>query len=71
VTAATLYGAAQGYASETTAPGSRAEIAVQRAYMAGALEALVRMNLGEPHSDLLKQVLDFGRTVGTSLETAT
>lgn len=67
---ATLHAAAWSYAAETTAPGSRADVAAQRAFMAGALEVLACIDRGEQRSDLLRQVLDFGRTVGTALETA-
>ncbi len=42
----------------------------QRAYMAGALEILGRIGRGESRHALLQEVLDYGRTVGSKVETA-
>lgn len=67
--APTLHEAALEYAAEKAAPGSVSDRAVQRAFMAGALAALT---LSETVSvnDLRRQIVDYGRTVGTALETA-
>lgn len=61
---------AAAYAAGKAAPGSRGDIAVQRAFMAGALEALQRLGRGQSRQDLLREVIDYGRTVGRSVEGA-
>lgn len=57
---------AQEYAAEKAAPGSVADRAVQRAFMAGALAALTSK---APH-DVIRECLDFARTIGTAVERA-
>jgi hypothetical protein len=65
-----LHESALDYAADHAAPGSVADLAVQRAYMAGALGALTMIEFGERTADLLQQCLDYGKTIGTALEGA-
>ena len=44
--------------------------AVRRAFMAGALEALQRIKHGADRDALLRECVDYGRTVGSKVETA-
>lgn len=53
------------YAAEQAAPGSIADIAIRRAYMAGALAALTTK---APREQLLAECVQFGRVVGTAAE---
>lgn len=70
MSAPTLHESALEYAADNAAPGSVADRAVQRAYMAGALEIMARLKAGADRDALWKQIVDYGRTVGTPLETA-
>lgn len=65
----TLHDSALEYATDRALTPAE-YTALQRAFMAGALEALQRIDSGERRGDLLRQCLDYGRTVGTALETA-
>ena len=65
-----LHEAAIEYAAEKAAPGSVADVAVQRAFMAGALETLARVRAGENRDALWQQVIQYGATIGTKLEVA-
>lgn len=55
------------YAAEKAAPGSVADAAVRRAFMAGALAALTSR---APREQLLSECLQFGRAIGTAAERA-
>lgn len=55
------------YAAEKAAPGSVAERAIRRAYMAGALAALTSKARRE---QMLRECFDFGRAIGTAAEAA-
>lgn len=65
-----LHESAIDYAADAAAPGSVAERAVLRAYMAGASGVLTMIERGERPADLRQQCLDYGKTIGTALETA-
>lgn len=69
---ATLHDSAATYIAEVLPhdAGKAQAMRSQRAYMAGAMEVLSRIGRGEQRGDLLRQVLDYGRTVGTALEAA-
>lgn len=66
----TLTDAMTDYAEGRAAPGSVADKAVRRAFMAGALEALQRIKHGADRDALLRECVDYGRTVGSKVETA-
>ncbi len=55
----TLTTACDTYAAEHAAPGSTADTAIRRAYMAGALEA-ARMK----PTDVIRECLDFAQGIG-------
>jgi len=63
----TLTDTATAYAAEKAAPGSIADVAIRRAYMAGALAALTTK---APREQLLAECVQFGRVVGTPAERA-
>jgi hypothetical protein len=63
----TLADALNEYAPDHAAPGSNADIAIRRAYMAGALAALTTK---APREQLLAECVQFGRVVGTPAERA-
>ena len=50
--------------------GTRQRVQIQRAFMAGALDAVLAIRKGTKPDDLLRQVSDYGRTVGTAIEAA-
>ena len=56
------------YAPQQAAPGSLADKAVRRAFMAGALAALTAK---APREQLLSECVQFGRVIGTPAERAT
>ncbi len=56
------------YAAQAAAPGSTADVAIRRAYMAGALAALTST---APREQLLAECVQFGRAIGTPSERAT
>lgn len=60
------------YADEVAAqdPGSTRLLLAQRAYMAGALQVLLLLKHGRAPEQILPEVLAYGQTVGTRLETA-
>lgn len=64
----TLTDTATQYAAELAHPGSKAEVAIRRAFMAGALEALTSKATRE---QLLAECVQFGRAVGSKAERAT
>jgi hypothetical protein len=53
------------YAANKAAPGSVVDIAIRRAYMAGALDALTSR---QPRETLLAECVQFGRAIGSSAE---
>lgn len=53
---------------KATTDGHR--VTLRRAYMAGALEALTRVQRGERPGDLLAQCAQYGRVIGTAAERA-
>jgi hypothetical protein len=55
------------YAHSRAAPGSVADQAIRRAYMAGALAALTS---NAPREQLLAECVQFGRAIGTAAERA-
>jgi hypothetical protein len=55
------------YAAEVAAPGSLADRAVQRAFMAGALAVATSK---EPREALRAECVQFGKTIGTAAEVA-
>jgi hypothetical protein len=55
------------YAADHAAPGSTADIAIRRAYMAGALAVLTTK---APREELLAECVQFGRVVGAPAERA-
>ena len=63
----TLHEAALEYAEDRTVVAANRAL-MTRAYMAGALAALTSKT---PRDQLLRECVDYGRTVGTALETAT
>lgn len=63
----TLADQLEEYAADHAAPGSIADTAVRRAYMAGALAALTSQR---PHDQLLAECIAFGRAIGTPAERA-
>lgn len=68
MSAPTLHEAALEYAAEVAAANQghqRLDVLLVRAYMAGALESARH----KPH-DVIRECLDFARTIGTPLETA-
>ena len=56
------------YAPSHAAPGSVADQAIRRAFMAGALAALTS---DQPRDALLAECVQFGRAIGTAAERAT
>ena len=64
----TLTDTATAYAADHAAPGSIADVAIRRAFMAGALAALTTK---APREQLLAECVQFGRVVGTPAEKAT
>ena len=50
-------------------PTSTRQVLAQRAYMAGAMQTLLLLKSQAPEQ-LLSEVVAYGRTVGTKLETA-
>lgn len=58
---------AAAYAVEKAAPGSVADVAIQRAFMAGALAALTTK---APYQSMLAECVQYGRTIGTKAEAA-
>jgi hypothetical protein len=56
------------YAADKAVPGSVADVAIRRAYMAGALAALTTK---APREQLLAECIQFGRVVGTPAERTT
>jgi|GEM_PF-3804768 hypothetical protein len=58
---------AELYSAEKSAPGSYADAAIRRAFMAGALAALTTK---APREQLLSECVQFGRAVGTAAELA-
>lgn len=50
-------------------PTSTRQVLAQRAYMAGAMQTLLLLRSQAPEQ-LLSEVVAYGRTVGTKLETA-
>lgn len=63
----TLTEQADLYAAEKAAPGSVADLAVRRAFMAGALAALTTK---APYQTMLAECVQYGRTIGTKVEAA-
>lgn len=63
----TIADALTEYAAHAAVPGSNADIAIRRAYMAGALAALTSK---APREQLLAECVQFGRVVGTAAERA-
>lgn len=63
----TLADQLEAYAADNAAPGSVADAAVRRAFMAGALAALTTK---APREQLLAECVAFGRVVGTAAERA-
>ncbi len=55
------------YAAHAAVPGSNADVAIRRAYMAGALAALTTK---APREQLLAECVQFGRVIGTQVEKA-
>ncbi len=66
----TLTDSLTAYEAETLPQdiGNRQRVQIQRAYMAGALEAAIAIRQGTKPEDLVRQAIDYGRTVGTALE---
>lgn len=56
------------YAADKAAPGSIADVAIRRAFMAGALAALTS---DRTQKQLLDECVAFGRALGTAAERAT
>lgn len=56
------------YAADRAAPGSVADTAIRRAFMAGALAALTSK---APAEQLRAECVQFGRAIGTAAERAT
>lgn len=50
--------------------GGQQRVRCQRAYMAGALEVLARVSKGADRAELMREVIGYGRTVGSKVETA-
>lgn len=50
-------------------PSSTRQTLAQRAYMAGAMQALLLLK-SQPSDQVLAEIVAYGRTVGTRLETA-
>lgn len=48
--------------------GTQQRTRAQRAYMAGALEVMARLGRGEDRQALLREVLGYGRTIGSAVE---
>lgn len=63
----TLADTLNDYAPDRAAPGSVADVAIRRAYMAGALAAITSK---APREQLLAECAQFGRAIGTAAETA-
>ncbi len=61
----------QDYAKDQAAPGSVADKAVRRAYMAGAMAALLLQGKGATREQLVAECVQFGRAIGTAAEAAT
>lgn len=67
----TLSEALEDYAPSAAAPGSVADQAVRRAFMAGALDALCLIqHQGRRPDELLAECIAYGRAIGTSAERA-
>lgn len=66
----TLADALNEYAPDHAAPGSVADVAIRRAFMAGALETLSLLKAGATREQLLAECVQFGRAVGTAAEKA-
>lgn len=58
------------YAPDQAAPGSLADKAVRRAYMAGAMATLLLLAKGATREQLLAECVGFGRTIGSKAEAA-
>lgn len=68
----TITDALAAYEADTLARDTpaRHRIAIQRAFMAGALEATLQIKAGTPAADMLRQLADYGRVVGSAVERA-
>ncbi len=66
----TLAAAFEAYAADTLArdTSTRTRVLVQRAFMAGALEAVTSK---QPREALLAEIVSYGRAIGTAAERAT
>lgn len=64
----TLTDQLETYAADKSAPGSIADVAIRRAFMAGALAALTTK--GRTRDELLAECVAFGRGVGSRAERA-
>lgn len=67
MTTRTLAEQADEYTADAAAPGSVAETAIRRAYMAGALAAATSKLTRE---QLMAELVQYGRSVGTAAERA-
>lgn len=63
----TLADQATAYAMDRAVPGSVADTAIRRAFMAGAMDALTSK---QPREALLAECIQFGRAIGTAAERA-
>ncbi len=66
-----ITGSLAAFEADQNATTEGHRVTLRRAYMAGALEALARVQRGEKPGDLLAQCVQYGRTVGTAVERAT
>lgn len=64
----TLTESLDAYAADNACPGSIADAAIRRAYMAGALAAITSK---APREQLLAECVGFGRALGSKAEAAT
>ena len=70
--AATITDSLAQYEAETLPQdiGARQRVQIQRAFMAGALDATLQISAGTMAADLLRQLADYGRVIGTAVERA-
>lgn len=64
---ATLADTLNHYAADRAVQGSTADIAIRRAFMAGALEALTNK---APQEQMLAECMDFALSIGRETESA-
>jgi hypothetical protein len=67
---ATLAERLDAYAPDQAAPGSIADKALRRAYMAGAMDALLLQAKGATREQLMTECVAFGRVIGSRVEEA-